>query len=101
MKKFFGRVYKLIKYDLARAYKTRSRRVLLACSLSPWIMILIEMIVLCSLDRFPWFLALMTFLYCLLLIFDAEHLLCIGYSLIDWIILTIFTFLYFIPKFTS
>lgn len=101
MKKFFGRVYKLIKYDLARAYKTRSRRVLLACSLSPWIMILIEMIILCSLDIFPWFLAAIAFGYCLLLIFDSEHTVSMIQCLGAWIILALFTLRYFIPEFTS
>ena len=101
MKKFFRQLYEDTKHDLAQAYKTRSRRVLLACTLPPWVMILIEMIILCSLDKFPWFLALMAFLYCLLIIFDSEHLLCIGYCLMDWIILLLFTFRCFIPEFTA
>lgn len=101
MKKFFRELYEDTKHELAQAFKLRSRRVLLACELPPWIVILIEMIILCSLDLAPWFLAAIAFGYCLLLIFDSEHTVSMIQCLGAWIILALFTLRYFIPEFTS
>lgn len=101
MKKYFRELCADAKHELAQAYKTRSRRVLLACELPPWIMILIGMIILCSLDLAPWVLAVSSFIYCLLIIFDSEHLVSIIQCIVAWIILILFILRYFIPEFVA
>lgn len=100
MKKFFRELYADVKHEFAQAYKTRSRRVLLACVIAPLIMIVTETIILCSLNLASWILAVFPIIYCLLVIFDFERASighCIGY----WIILVLFTLRYFIPEFVA
>lgn len=62
MKKFFRELYADTKHEFAQAYKTRSRRVLLACELLPLIVIVIETIILCSLDLASWIFAVFSFI---------------------------------------
>ena len=100
MKKFFRELYADTKHEFAQAYKTRSRRVLLACELLPLIVIVIETIILCSLDLASWIFAVFSLIYCLLVIFDFERASighCIGY----WIILIFYTLRIFIPEFVA
>ncbi len=84
--------------EVRYAFRRRSKRVLLAVQMAAWVVILVESVIMSICTDFSWFVAILVFQYCILIIIDSKHLLSIVQCITEWGLAVIFTIMVFVRQ---